>query len=151
MLSFVLAALTVLNNGACLDSIKSVPQGLFGSMQSTAVVKIDKVVSTSTMMDGQIIGFLYTRQDGTTWLGQRTQQYMSGAASTQINQLLSSTHMPNATITTFPPTRRYGVKTNYTEVFQVQIPATAMDPLHIRLDSCVAWPDGTPLPTNINE
>jgi hypothetical protein len=31
MLTLVLAALTVLNNGACLDSPKSVPQGLFGS------------------------------------------------------------------------------------------------------------------------
>lgn len=151
MLTFVLAALTVLNNGACLDSIKSVPQGLFGSEQSSAVVKIDKVVSTATMTDGEIIGYLYTRQDGTTWLGQRRQDYMSGADSTQINQVLSSTHMPSATIVTFPPVRKYGVRTNYTEIFQVQIPATALDPLHIRLDSCVAWPAGSPLPSPITE
>jgi hypothetical protein len=151
MLSFVLAALTVLNNGACLDSVKSVPQGLFGSEPSSAIVKIDKVVSTATMTDGDVIGFLYTRQDGTTWLGQRRQQYMSGAASTQINQVLASTHMPNADIWSFPPVRKYGVKTNYTEIFQVHIPVTGMDPLHIRLDSCVAWPEGTPLPTPITE
>jgi hypothetical protein len=149
MLTFVLAALTVLNNGACLDSAKTVPQGLFGTDQGSAIVKIDRVTSTATMTDGEVIGYLYTRQDGTTWLGQRKQQYMSAADSTQINQVLSSTHMPGATITTFPPVRKYGVKTNYTEIFQVQIPATAFDPLHIRLDPCVAWPAGTPLPSPI--
>lgn len=151
MLSFVLAALTVLNNGACLDSVKSVPQGLFGSEPSSAVVKIDKVVSTATMTDGETIGYLYTRQDGTTWLSQRREDYMSGADSAQINQLLASTHVPNSNVFSFPPVRKYGVKTNYSEIFQVKIPATAMDPLHIRLDSCVAWPEGTPLPTPITE
>jgi len=151
MLTFVLAALTVLNNGACLDSPRAVPQGLFGATQSNAIVKIDKVVSTATMTDGEVIGFLYTRQDGTTWLGQRSQKYMSGADSAQINQVLSSTHMPNSNIFAFPPVRKYGVRTNYTEIFQVKIPVTAMDPLHIRLDSCVAWPDGSPLPSPISE
>jgi hypothetical protein len=149
MLTFVLAALTVLNNGACLDSIKSVPQGLFGSDQSAAIVKIDKVVSTATMTQDEILGYLYTRQDGTTWLGQRRQDYMSGADSTQINQVLASTHMPKSDIFAFPPIRKYGVKTNYTEIFQVQIPTTAMDPLHIRLDPCVAWPVGSALPSPI--
>jgi hypothetical protein len=151
MLTFVLAALTVLNNGACLDSIKSVPQGLFGNEQSAAIIKIDKVVSTASMTDGQIIGYLYTRQDGTTWLGQRHQEYMSGAASSEMNQVLSSTHMPNSNTWQFPPIRKYGVKTNYTEIFQVQIPSTAMDPLHIRLDPCVAWPAETALPNPIAE
>jgi hypothetical protein len=143
--------MTVLNNGACLDSAKSVPQGLFGTVQSSAIVKIDRVISTATMTDGETIGFLYTRQDGTTWLGQRKQLYMSGAGSAQINQVLSSTHMPGASITTFPPVRKYGVKTNYTEIFQVQIPATALDPLHIRLDPCVAWPASASLPSPIQE
>lgn len=151
MLTLVLAALTVLNNGACLDSIKSVPQGLFGGEQSAAIIKIDKVVSTATMTDGQILGYLYTRQDGTTWLGQRRQEYMSGASSAQLNQLLAATHMPNSNVFEFPPIRKYGVKTNYTEIFQVQIPTTAMDPLHIRLDGCVAWPADTPLPSPIAE
>jgi hypothetical protein len=149
MLTFVLAALTVLNNGACLDSIKSVPEGLFGTDPSSAIVKIDKMVSTATMTDGEIIGYLYTRQDGTTWLGQRKQEYMSSADSAQINQVLSSTHLPGAAITTFPPVRRYGVKTNYTEIFQVNLPATALDPLHVRLDPCVAWPAGQALPSPI--
>lgn len=151
MLTFVLAALTVLNNGACLDSAKSVPQGLFGGEASSAIVKIDKVVSTATMNDGDVLGFLYTRQDGTTWLGQRSQNYMSGADSMQINQVLASTHMPNSNVWAFPPVKKYGVKTNYSEIFQVRIPLTAMDPLHIRLDSCVAWPQGTPLPSPITQ
>ncbi|HKU67688.1 MAG TPA: hypothetical protein VJP85_07930 [Candidatus Baltobacteraceae bacterium] len=151
MLTFVLAALTVLNNGACLDSAKAVPQGLFGGEASSAIVKIDKVVSTATMTDGEVIGFVYTRQDGTTWLGQRRQDYMSAAGSMQINQVLASTHTPKSEVYAFPPVRKYGVKTNYTEIFQVHIPATAMDPLHIRLDSCVAWPEGTPLPSPISQ
>jgi hypothetical protein len=109
-------------------------------------VKIDKVVSTSSLIDGEVIGYVYTRQDGTTWLGQRKQDFMSAADSQAINAVFASTHMPTATITQFPPVRRFGVKTNYTEIFQVQIPATAMDPLHIRLDPCVAWPTGVALP-----
>ena len=151
MLTFVLAALTVLNNGACLDSIKSVPQGLFGTTPGNAIVKIDKVVSTATLTDGEIIGYLYTRQDGTTWLGQRRQDYMSAADSSQVNQVLASTHLPNSNVFAFPPVRKYGVKTNYTEIFQVNIPATAAEPLHIRLDSCVAWPADTALPSPLSE
>jgi hypothetical protein len=140
------AAPVVLNNGACLDSVKSVPQALFGSDSTSTIVKIDKVVSTASFIDGEVIGYLYTRQDGTTWLGQRKQEFMSAADSQAINAVFGSTHMPTATVTQFPPVRRFGVKTNYTEIFQVQIPATAMDPLHIRLDPCVAWPAGVALP-----
>lgn len=140
------AAPVALNNGACLDSIKGVPQGLFGSDSSSSIVKIDKVVSTSTYISGEVIGYLYTRQDGTTWLGQRKQDFMSAADSQAINAVFASTHLPGASITQFPPIRRYGVKTNYTEIFQVQIPTTAQDPLHIRLDPCVAWPTGMSLP-----
>lgn len=140
------AAPVVLNNGSCLDSVKAVPQGLFGHDPTSAIVKIDKVVSDATMTNGEVIGFLYTRQDGTTWLGQRTQRYMSAADSSAINAVLGSTHLPNATVTQFPPVRMYGVKTNYTEIFQVNLPATALDPLHIRLDPCVAWPAGMALP-----
>lgn len=136
----------VLNNGACLDSSKAVPQGLFGTDPGSAIVRIDKIVSTSTMTDGETIGYLYTRHDGTTWLGQRAQDYMSAADSAAVNQVFSSTHLPGATITTFPPVRRYGVKTNYTEIFGVHIPPEATAPLHIRMVPCVAWPAGTPLP-----
>lgn len=140
------AAPAVLNNGPCLDSLKAVPQALFGSDPTSAIVKIDKVVSTSSMIDGEVIGYLYTRQDGTTWLGQRKQNFMSAADSEAANAVLGSTHLPNATITEFPPVRKYGVKTNYTEIFQVHLPASALEPLHIRLDPCVAWPAGMNLP-----
>jgi hypothetical protein len=142
----VTAAPVVLNNGSCLDSIKAVPQGLFGTDPTSAIVKIDKVVSTASMINGEVVGYLYTRQDGTTWLGQRKQQYMSAADSQAVNAVLGSTHLPNATITQFPPVRMYGVKTNYTEIFQVNLPQTALDPLHVRLDPCVAWPAGMALP-----
>jgi hypothetical protein len=151
MLTFMLAALTVLNNGSCLDSGKAVPQGLFGTQQTSAIVKIDKVISTATMTDGEIIGYLYTREDGTTWLGQRRQDFMSAADSKLINQVLASTHMPNATIAAFPPVRKYGVRTYYTEIFQVQIPPASLQPLHIRLDSCVAWPAGASLPDPVTD
>ena len=144
MLTFLFAA--VLNNGACLDSEKAVPQALAGVGESAAVVRIDKVVSTSSYIDGEIIGYLYTRQDGTTWLGQRKQEYMSAADSQAINTLLASTHMPGSDITQFPPRRLYGVKTNYSDVFQVHLPPIAAEPLHVRLDPCVAWPAGMTLP-----
>ena len=98
------------------------------------------------MIDGETIGYLYTRQDGTQWLGQRKQQYASAADSAAINSLFASIHMPNATITQFPPSRLYGVKTNYTEIFQVHLAQSALDPLHVRLDPCVAWPAGMALP-----
>jgi hypothetical protein len=152
MLTIVFAAATTLlaqaalNGGACLDSPKSVPQGLFGTDPSSAIVRIDKVVSTQSMIDGQIIGYLYTRQDGTTWLGQRAQQYMSAVGSAAVNTVLTSTHMPGAKTTEFPPEKVYGVKTNYSEIFQVKLPPAAFQPLNIRLDPCVAWPAGMALP-----
>lgn len=145
-LATVLNGGAVLNNGACLDSNKSVPQALFGTAPSSAIVKIDKVISTSSMINGEIIGYLYTRADGTTWLTQRGQDYMSSADSHAINAVFASTHGPNATVTQFPPVRRYGVKTNYSEIFRVSLPPNAMDPLQVRLDPCVAWPSGRPLP-----
>lgn len=145
MLTMLVLA-TIMNNGPCLDSIRSVPQGLFGTDPTSAIVKIDKLVSTASMIDGDTIGFIYTRQDGTTWLGQRKQQFMSGADSAAINRVFASTHLPNASVTQFPPVKKYGVKTNYTEIFQVNLPAGALNALQARLDPCVAWPAGTALP-----
>jgi hypothetical protein len=145
----MLALTTILNNGPCLDSIKSVPQGLFGNDPSSAIVKIDKVVSTSTLIDGEVIGFVYTRKDGTTWLGQRKEEFMSAADSQAINAFFTSIHMPDATVTQFPPVRRYGVRTNYTEIFQVKVPSAGLDELRVRVEPCVAWPDGMDLPTQL--
>jgi hypothetical protein len=138
-----------LNNGPCLDSAVAVPRTLNGTGKRSEVVRIDKVIATSTFIDGEIIGYLYTRQDGTTYLGQRKSDYMSGADSTAINAVFASTHLPDATVTQFPPIRRFGVKTNYQEIFQVRIPTPALEPLHIGLQACVAWPAGTALPDPI--
>ncbi|MDQ2992698.1 MAG: hypothetical protein M3R30_07775 [Candidatus Eremiobacteraeota bacterium] len=141
------AAPYVLNNGPCLDSPRSVPQSLQApAVRATQIVKIDMVVSTSTMTVGETIGFLYTLEDGTTWLGQRTVQYVSPAGAQQINQLLASTHLPSSTVTSFPPQTRLGVKTNYLQYFQIKLPAQALDPLGIHLTPCVAWPSTRPLP-----
>jgi hypothetical protein len=140
------AAPATLNNGPCLDSQRAVPNTLQGTTRGEEVVKIDKIRSTSTMTDGEIIGYLYTRQDGTTWLSQRADQYMSAADSSALNQVLNSTHMPGSTVTAFPPKTKLGVKTGYPEFFQVQIPVTAWDPLRIRIEPCVAWPPSNPLP-----
>lgn len=146
MMLTMLALATILNNGPCLDSAKSVPQGLFGTDPTSAIVKIDKIVSTASMIEGETIGYLYTRQDGSTWLGERAQPYMSAADSRAVNALFASTHMPGATITQFPPQRLYGVKTNYTQIFQIQLPTQALAPLQIDLVPCVAWPAGMTLP-----
>ena len=136
----------VFNNGPCLDSPKAVPHTLDGSDRSTEIVRIDKVVSTTTMIEGHVIGYLYTRQDGVTYLGQRTDAYMSGADSTAINAVLASTHAPGSGVTAFPPKMKYGVRTGYQEFFPVKVPASAWGQLQIRVDPCVAWPSGNPLP-----
>lgn len=141
------APAAVLNNGACLDSDRAVPQVLAPPVvRSRQVVRIDKVVSTATMLDGNVIGFLYTLQDGTTWLGQRSTQYMSPAQASQINQVLSSTHSADSNVTAFPPQTRLGVATKFQQFFKVQIPPVATTALNIRIDPCVAWPAGMTLP-----
>jgi hypothetical protein len=140
-------AADILNNGPCLDSPRSVPQSLQPpAVRATQVVKIDRIVSTSTMTSGETIGFLYTLEDGSTWLGQRTAQYISPAGAQQINQLLASTHMPTSNVTEFPPQTKLGVKTNYLQYFQIKVPAGAADALAVRVDPCVAWPSTRPLP-----
>ena len=136
----------VFNNGPCLDSPKAVPHTLDGSDRAAEIVRIDKVVSTTTMIDGHIVGYLYTRQDGSTYLGQRTEQYMSAADSSAINAVLASTHAPAVNVTAFPPKMKYGVRTYYQEYFPVKIPASAWGQLQIRIDPCVAWPSTNPLP-----
>lgn len=137
----------VLNNGACMDSPRAVPQALIPpAVRSMQVVKIDRVTSTATMTFNETIGFLYTLQDGTTWLGQRSSDYMSAADARAINQVLASTHMADQPIAAFPPQTKLGVATKYQQFFKVNIPANAFDSLRIRLDPCVAWPAGGQLP-----
>ncbi len=146
MILALVTLMTVLNNGPCLDSPKGVPQTLAAD-PTAAIVRIEKILSTASMIDGETIGYLYTTSDGTTWLGQRKQQYMSAADRTAINALFASTHLPGAKVTRFPPVRLYGVPTKYEEIFQVRLPQSAWEPLHIQLIPCVAWPSGRALPT----
>jgi hypothetical protein len=139
-------SVALLNNGPCLDSPKGVPQTLDGGGRGDQIVRIDKVVSTSSMIDGQVIGFLYTREDGSTYLSQRGEQYMSAADSSAVNNLLSASHLPGTNVTAFPPRAKYGVRTGYQEFFPVRIPASTLGDLRIRFEPCVAWPAGNPLP-----
>ena len=135
-----------LQTGPCLDS-RPVPAVLQPPIvRSNQIVRIDKVESTATMMPGEIIGYLYTLQDGSTWLGQRGEQYMSGAAASAINNVLSSTHMPGENVSKFPPQMKHGVATKYTQFYKVQIPAAAMQTLRIQLEPCIAWPGDRSLP-----
>lgn len=136
-----------LENGACLDSPRAVPQVLQPPLlRSLQVVRIDEVVSTTSMMPGQIIGFLYTTADGATWLGQRSSSYMSPADATAINQILASTHVPEVNVTEFPPASRYGVATRYPRFFKVRVAPGAMQALRFQIVPCVAWPPGRGLP-----
>ena len=140
--------LGALNNGPCMDSPRSVPLALQPpAVSSMQVVRIDKVVATSTLLENDVIGFLYTLEDGSTWLGQRSQDYMSAADATAINQVLASTHLPSEALHRFPPQMKHGIATKYQQFFKVAIPPAALSPLNIRLDPCVAWPTGRPLPT----
>ncbi len=137
----------ILNNGPCLDSPRSVPQSLQPpAVRATQIVKIDKVVSTGSMTQGETVGFVYTLEDGSTWLGQRTAPYISPAGAQLVNQILASTHLSTSNVTAFPPVTKFGIKTNYLQYFQIKLPAEALAPLGIELDSCVAWPSTRPLP-----
>ncbi|HUY40451.1 MAG TPA: hypothetical protein VMV82_02650 [Candidatus Dormibacteraeota bacterium] len=136
-----------LNSGPCLDSPRSVPHVLQDPVvREMQVVRIQRVISTGTMTRDNVIGFLYTTDDGTTWLGQRSADYMSAANARQINHVLASTRLSPIEPDAFPPTMRYGVPVRAERFFRVQIPERAMGPLRIRLDACVAWPQGRPLP-----
>jgi hypothetical protein len=136
-----------LEEGPCLDSARSVPRVIASPVsRGMQIVRIDQVVSTATMMPGQVIGFLYTTQDGSTWLGERTAQYMSPASATAVNQVLSSTHNPMQNVKAFPPQSHYGVPTKSPQLFRISLPQNAMGPLRIQLSPCVAWPAGRPLP-----
>lgn len=136
-----------LQSGACLDSPRAVPNALKRPVaRGLQVVRIDQLVSTATMTAGEVVGFLYTTQDGSTWLGQRTSYYMSPADATAINAVLSSTHLPNEPYVQFPPQTRYGVPTRAPEYFRVSIPPEALRPLRVAIAPCVAWPAERPLP-----
>jgi hypothetical protein len=141
------AAMQPLENGTCLDSLRAVPRAIVPPpSRATQLVRIDLLVSTETMIPGEIIGFLYTTADGSTWLGERTAQYQSAAEATAINQVLAATHAPSVSVTSFPPANEYGVPTRHPELFRVQIPPDALAPLRIQLQPCVVWPPGRPLP-----
>jgi hypothetical protein len=141
------ASLPTDTRGPCLDSPKAVPSVLGEPfVRQSEVVRIDKVVSTRTMMANEVIGFVYTRQDGKTYLGTRTAQYTSPASAAQLNAVLASTHAPEVKETTFPPQTRLGVKTSGPPFLGVKIPTGALQPLAIRLDPCVVWPASMPLP-----
>ncbi len=140
-------ATDTLNGGPCLDSPRSVPHVLQEPVvREMQIVRIDRVVSTATMTRDNVIGFLYTTDDGTTWLGQRSPDYMSAANAREINHVLASTRVSPLDPDAFPPTMRYGVPVRADRFFRVQIPERAMVPLRIRFDACVAWPQGRPLP-----
>ena len=136
-----------LEDGACLDSARAVPQALQSPVsRALQIVRIDQVVSTATMMPGAVIGFLYTTQNGTTWLGERSAEYTSPASATAINTVLAATHVSAKNITSFPPQSRYGVATKYAQFFPVRIPPDAFGALHISLAPCIIWPPGRALP-----
>jgi len=110
------------------------------------IVRIDQVVSTETMIPYEVIGFLYTLEDGSTWLGQRTQDYQAAADATAINRVLAASHVPGYNVTGFPPTTVYGVPTKHPQLFRVLLPPEAFVPLRIQLVPCVVWPSTRPLP-----
>jgi hypothetical protein len=136
-----------LEEGPCLDSARMVPRVLAKPVsRGMQIVRIDQVLSTATMMPGSIVGFLYTTQDGSTWLGERTARYTSPADATAINQVLAATHTSTKNVTAFPPETHYGVETKPPQLFAVRIPQDAFAALRIQLAPCVVWPAGRPLP-----
>lgn len=137
----------ILNNGACMDSPRAVPQALQPpAVRAMQIVRIDKLVSTASMLQNEVIGYVYTLNDGSTWLGQRSSDYMSAADARAINRVLASTHLPNQPRSAFPPQMKLGVATKFQQYFKVTIPPDALEPLSVELAPCVAWPAGMALP-----
>jgi hypothetical protein len=140
-------AIPALNNGPCLDSPRAVPHVLQEPVvREMQIMRIDKVISTYSMTPDEIIGFIYVTHDGTDWLGQRTSDYMSAVNAREINKVLASTRLSPMEPSSFPPTMRLGVPIRSEQFFRVQIPQAAWRPLHIRIETCVAWPEGRSLP-----
>jgi hypothetical protein len=141
------SAVEPLDNGPCLDSARAVPHVLQSpAVRAMQIVRIDRIESTGTMISGDTIGFLYTLSDGSTWLGERAEKYVSPAGAHALNQVLASTHMPGQNVKQFPPQTRYGVPTNYAQFFRVQLPPDALGALQVEVVPCVAWPSSRPLP-----
>ncbi|MDQ2864888.1 MAG: hypothetical protein M3R51_01545 [Candidatus Eremiobacteraeota bacterium] len=133
---------------SCLDSPHAVPQPLLApALPSMQIVRIDKVVSTAPMLQNEVIGYLYTVRDGSTWLGQRSPDYMSAADAAAVNQVLASTHIPAQNITAFPAQSKLGIATKSQQVFKINLPSAASEALRIQVLPCVAWPAGVALPT----
>lgn len=140
-------AIQPLDTGACLDSPRAVPRVLQPPVvRAMQVVRIDRIESTATMISGDTIGFLYTLADGSTWLGQRTSNYMSPADAGAINQVLASTHAPGQSVNAFPPQSRYGIPTKNQQFFKVQVPPSSLSALQVEIVPCVAWPSSRTLP-----
>ncbi len=136
-----------LEDGPCLDSLRAVPKVVAAPVsRAMQIVRIDQVVSTATMTSGEVIGFLYTTEDGSTWLGERTADYQSAANATAINRVLAATHAASSDVKGFPPTTLYGVPTKHPQIFRIQMPPDAYTPLRIALVPCIAWPSTRPLP-----
>ena len=95
--------------GQCLDSPRPVPNVLQPPISAASqIVRIDKVESLHTMMPGEVIGFLYTLGDGSTWLGQRSSDYhVPGRARPKSTKYSVP---PTCPARTFPSFRR-GVST----------------------------------------
>ena len=99
----------------------------------------------SNLLD-EVIGYLYTLQDGTTWLGQRQPDYMSAAGARQINEVLALGHAQDELTTEFPAVKRYGVSTHSRLYFRVTLTQAVLDAAKVQLAGCVAWTPGRPLP-----
>ena len=136
-----------LENGACLDSIRAVPDVLQGpSSRGMQIVRIDQVVSTATMLPGEVIGFLYTPRTARRGWASAPKDYQSAADATAINHVLAAAHGAGYDVSEFPPTSLYGVPTKRQQLFRVQMPAAEYATLRIALVPCVVWPSTRPLP-----
>ncbi len=54
-----------LNSGYCLDSLRQVPKVIVAPVATGAqIVRIDLILSTASLTPNEVIGFLYTTEDG---------------------------------------------------------------------------------------
>jgi hypothetical protein len=150
---FTLAAtpLPVANGGRCLDARKVVPMNLGEPYDySTDVVRIDKLVTTSTALGGRILGFVYTREDGRQFFSTRSTANMTNPMYPVLDRFLDLT-APRGLTSKQSAERQLSKNTNGYVQYTIIMKPETLTSLDLATEECVVWPRGIPLPDQPQE
>lgn len=138
--------LPIANGGRCLDSGKWIPMNLGLPADYTSdVVRTDKLVTTVDNLGGRILGFIYTREDGKTYFGARSNANMTPAMYPVLDEFLKVT-APKGLTQPERDERQLYRNDNGAAQYRVELNAHLLDSLNLQLEPCLAWPKDVPLP-----